>query len=355
MAALRRTSLVLLMLGVTSPAFSQELRKDGVLKYPGPQGQVAAAMTFAPDGSIVVAYVAGGSDGQGLQEMRWSEVRLLNVASGKYRVLARASTPATIPGIGANHTLHGFTVDGKKLVVSTLDPGGTEHQLILDVAEKEPARANDTKVNPHRLQGMKSAIADIERGLLRIKQVPPPAAPWYGDYLDLLKKECGVETIHVDPATDDALAEMGGYNAVMLAEIEHRHGKGILGKLNERARLNFEAGKNTVPGALKKTEVDAERLKGMKEGLADIAKGIHKIKEFPIQAGLIPAPEWYARYVSIAKKDYGIDLVEIDDHRFPPRPRADMNGYNDIMSAEIEYRHGSGILSRIAELAKKSS
>ncbi len=97
-------------------------------------------MTFAPGGRTVVAYVAIGSEGEKLQKINWSEVRLLDIGSGKYRVLARAATPAALPGIGANHTIRGFTADSKQLVVTTSDPGGTITELRLDLAEpkKEP-------------------------------------------------------------------------------------------------------------------------------------------------------------------------------------------------------------------------
>jgi len=65
----------------------------------------------------------------------WAEVRLLDVASGKHRVLARAATPAALPGIGANYTLLGFTADGKKLALSTTEPGGTTKKLLLDIPD----------------------------------------------------------------------------------------------------------------------------------------------------------------------------------------------------------------------------
>lgn len=67
--------------------------------------------------------------------MNWAEVRLLDVSSGKRQVLIRAATPATLPGIGANYTLLGFTTDGKKLDVSTTAAGGTTKKLLLDIPD----------------------------------------------------------------------------------------------------------------------------------------------------------------------------------------------------------------------------
>jgi hypothetical protein len=105
-----------------------------------------------------------------------------------------------------------------------------------------PARSDAPKAEPvkkkpdaNRLKGMKAAVADIEAGKLKLKSMPLPAPPWHGRYVELLKKECGVEWETVSEATADPIAEMGGYDDVMTAEIEHRFGKGILGKLLEKA------------------------------------------------------------------------------------------------------------------------
>lgn len=93
-------------------------------------------------------------------------------------------------------------------------------------------------VNADRLQGMKAALADVEKGTMKLKAVPPPAPPWEADYLKLVKEECGVEIVYVDDkeSSDTKLrARMDGYNAVILLEIEHRHGKGTLERLGKRA------------------------------------------------------------------------------------------------------------------------
>jgi hypothetical protein len=96
--------------------------------------------------------------------------------------------------------------------------------------------------NPDRLQGMKVALADIEKGFLKIKGVPPPAPPWEGEYLKLLRTECGIDVVYVsyEESSDPRLgAQMAGYNAVMLLEIEHRHGKGVLGRLGQKAMDDY--------------------------------------------------------------------------------------------------------------------
>jgi hypothetical protein len=48
-------------------------------------------------------------------------------------VLDRAATPEGIPGISANHTVRGFTADGKKVAATTTDPGGMTRELLLEV------------------------------------------------------------------------------------------------------------------------------------------------------------------------------------------------------------------------------
>src|SRR5262245_52256337 len=66
------------------------------------------------------------------------------------------------------------------------------------------------KANPARLKGMKAAIADIETGKLRQKSPPLPDPPWHGRYVELLKKEYGIEWVTVDGnVPNEALAELG--------------------------------------------------------------------------------------------------------------------------------------------------
>jgi hypothetical protein len=133
MSRIRWAALVIVVLGIGVPVRGQELKTDGVLKKDG--GGIVAALASVPGERVVVAYVARGTEGEKEKLTNWAEVRLLDVQSGKYKVLSRAATPATLPGIGANYTLLGFTADGKKVVASTTDPGGTTKKLVLDLPD----------------------------------------------------------------------------------------------------------------------------------------------------------------------------------------------------------------------------
>jgi hypothetical protein len=139
----RRPALVVVLLGLAVPARGQELKQDGILKNKA--GSVAAALAFAPGDRVVAAYVAQGTEGDKAKLMNWAEVRLLDVTSGKYLVLVRAAAPAALPGIGANYKLLGFTADGKKVAVSTSDPGGTTLKLLLDIPDFEAKQKEKTE------------------------------------------------------------------------------------------------------------------------------------------------------------------------------------------------------------------
>ena len=107
-----------------------------------------------------------------------------------------------------------------------------------------PCSALDTpeKPNPARLKGMKSAIADLEKGITKQKEYPAlPYSPHYQDYIRLLKKECGVEWQVIKSPGDSRKKktlseEVGGYNDVMRAEISHRFGSDIFEKLHKKAK-----------------------------------------------------------------------------------------------------------------------
>jgi hypothetical protein len=129
---IRWAALAVGILGLALPVRGQELKTDGVLKK---DGGVVAALAALPGERVVVAYVARGTEGEKDKLTNWAEVRLLDVRSGKYKVLARAATPATLPGIGANYTLLGFTADAKKVVASTTDAGGTTKKVVLDLPD----------------------------------------------------------------------------------------------------------------------------------------------------------------------------------------------------------------------------
>ena len=107
-------------------------------------------------------------------------------------------------------------------------------------AWSDSPKAEQKQPNPDRLKGMKAAIADIEARKLKQKSFPLPDPVWQERYVELLKKECGVEWETVtDEAAAKLIAEVRGYNDVMRVEIEHRFGRDILEKLQKKAEAEF--------------------------------------------------------------------------------------------------------------------
>ena len=98
------------------------------------------------------------------------------------------------------------------------------------------------KVSEARIKGMRAAVTDIENGKLKHKEYPAiPYPPYYPTYIKLLKSEYGIEWEVVDGPKGSALnadlnAEVEGYNDVMKAEAEHRHGRGIFEKQMAKAK-----------------------------------------------------------------------------------------------------------------------
>jgi len=116
--------------------------------------------------------------------------------------------------------------------------------LIVSPLPGDPPQGDPGKVKPTaaRLKGMKDALADIEKGQLKQKEFALPDPAWFGQYRQLLKKECAVDWVTVDKSSDEPKnprAEIDGYNDVMRVEIEHRYGKGILEKLHEKAKTEY--------------------------------------------------------------------------------------------------------------------
>lgn len=115
--------------------------------------------------------------------------------------------------------------------------------LIVGPLAADPPRP--AKPSAARLKGMKEALADIEKGQLKQKEFPLPDPAWFGDYLELLKKKCGVDWVTVEIGSadpKDPRAEIDGYNDIMRVEIEHRFGKDILQKLRKQAESEFLKG-----------------------------------------------------------------------------------------------------------------
>ena len=91
------------------------------------------------------------------------------------------------------------------------------------------------------ISGVKAALADLEKGILKQKEYPPlPSPAFHVTYKRLLRTECGVAwEVVKSPKYSEALqASVAGYNDVMRAEVEHRFGRDILKKLWNRAQGN---------------------------------------------------------------------------------------------------------------------
>jgi enamidase len=93
-----------------------------------------------------------------------------------------------------------------------------------------------------------------------------------------------------------------------------------------------------------KPKSDSARLKGMRDALADIENGVLKQKGFTR-----PESPASSEYVRLLKKEYGV-VVE----RLPKKAeeaskddQAEVQGYNDLMRAEIEHRFGDGALVKL--------
>jgi hypothetical protein len=99
----------------------------------------------------------------------------------------------------------------------------------------DPTSPDKGKATAERVKGMKAAVAEIEKGKLKLHFPPAPFPAWHQEYVASLKKECGVEAEAIAGVDRKRGEEMDGYNDVMRTEIEYRFGKGILDKLQKRA------------------------------------------------------------------------------------------------------------------------
>ena len=93
---------------------------------------------------------------------------------------------------------------------------------------------NETGEGSTELDGAALAAKHIEANELHLREPPLPYPPWYSCYSALLKERCKVTITVVDraPLNGDDLA----YNEAMMAEIEKRFGKGIVGKCRDDAQ-----------------------------------------------------------------------------------------------------------------------
>jgi hypothetical protein len=102
---------------------------------------------------------------------------------------------------------------------------------------------------------------------------------------------------------------------------------------------------NDQPGEAKPS---AARLKGMKEALAEIEKGHLRQKEFAL-----PAPAWFGEYLKMLREKCGVNWITVEMRSEDPKdPRAEIDGYNDVMRVEIEHRFGKDILKTLRKQAE---
>jgi hypothetical protein len=102
---------------------------------------------------------------------------------------------------------------------------------------------------------------------------------------------------------------------------------------------------NDQPGEAKPS---AARLKGMKEALAEIEKGHLRQKEFAL-----PAPAWFGEYLKMLREKCGVNWITVGMRSEDPKdPRAEIDGYNDVMRVEIEHRFGKDILKTLRQQAE---
>jgi hypothetical protein len=113
-----------------------------------------------------------------------------------------------------------------------------------DTVERQLIASVDLRIgDPEAVgrQGESRARADIEAGLLQLQTFAkaPPDTPAEAARAERLKSRLGFAWVHkATEATPLGLAFVGGYNRIMQAEIERRHGKAALDDLlrDPRAR-----------------------------------------------------------------------------------------------------------------------
>jgi hypothetical protein len=105
--------------------------------------------------------------------------------------------------------------------------------LLTDTAWCDPKPGQEHR---ERINGMKDAVANIEKGIFKLKLAGPPDTAPQKAFFDLLKNECKFEVeVLSEPPTCFTGPYLKGYNAVMHLEIDHRFGEGTLARLQARA------------------------------------------------------------------------------------------------------------------------
>jgi hypothetical protein len=91
------------------------------------------------------------------------------------------------------------------------------------------------------------------------------------------------------------------------------------------------------------------RLKGMKAAIADLEKGTVKQKEYPA----LPYSPSHREFIRLLKKECAVEwqVVKSPDSS-SKQLREEVDGYNDVMRAEIRHRFGSDIFEKLHRKAK---
>jgi hypothetical protein len=98
--------------------------------------------------------------------------------------------------------------------------------------------------------------------------------------------------------------------------------------------------------AAAKEPVSKDRLKGMKDAVADLEKGLLQQKDYNDRPD---SPEW-ANYVALLTKECGVKWVTVLRDKVSVE---EMEGYNDVMRAEIEHRFGRDIFDKLWKKAEE--
>jgi hypothetical protein len=89
---------------------------------------------------------------------------------------------------------------------------------------------------------------------------------------------------------------------------------------------------------------DAEaRERGRKAAEADIAAGQLAQKEYPA----LPYSKQHIDYLRLLKSECGVNNVVVNAPGNAPEIRAEVAGYNEVMSAEIRKRFGDDIFQKL--------
>ncbi len=93
-----------------------------------------------------------------------------------------------------------------------------------------------------------------------------------------------------------------------------------------------------------KPKPEARRLKGMHDALADLELGVLKQMGFAR-----PESPAFSEYVRLLKKEYGVawETLAKKADEAPKDDQAELQGYSDLMRAEIEHRFGDGALVKL--------